>query len=115
MVWLNKRIVVPLRYRNKVQQLKQENIMEKVYVIVKVDVFNGNEEVTIIGTYADKEIAQNKFNSEVKKEKDENPNWYKGSAAFDDFTDTDTDFCCWKDGYFCQNHTYITLKEQEVK
>ena len=66
MVWLNKRIVVPLRYRNKVQQLKQENIMEKVYVIVKVDVFNGNEEVTIIGTYADKEIAQNKFNSEVK-------------------------------------------------
>ena len=89
--------------------------MAKVYVIVKVDVFNGNEKVTIIGTYADKEMAQNKFNSEVKKEKDENPNWYKGSAAFDDFTDTDTDFCCWKDGYFCHNHTYITLKDQEVK
>ena len=31
--------------------------MAKVYVIVKVDVFNGDEEVTIIGTYADKEMA----------------------------------------------------------
>lgn len=89
--------------------------MAKVYVIVKVDVFNGDEEVTIIGTYADKEMAQNKFNSEVKKEKDENPNWYKGSAAFDDFTDTDTEFCCWADGYFCQDHTTIMLEEQEVK
>ena len=89
--------------------------MAKVYVIVKVDVFNGNEDVTIIGTYADKEMAQNKFNSEVKKEKDVNPNWYKESAVFDDFIDTDTKFCCWKDGYFCQDHTTIMLEEQEVK
>ena len=109
MVWLNKRIVLPLRYRNKVQQLKQENIMEKVYVIVKVDVFDCEEEVTIVGTYADKEEAQKKFNSEVKKEKD------KESAAFNYFIDTDTKFCCWEDGYFCQNHTYITLEEQNVK
>ena len=115
MVWWNKRIVLPLRYRNKVQQLKQENIMEKVYVIVKVDVFDCDEEVTIVGTYADKEEAQKKFNSEVKKEKDENPNWNKESEAFDDFIDTDTKFCCWEDGYFCQNHTYITLEEQNVK
>lgn len=89
--------------------------MEKVYVIVKVDVFDGEEEVTIIGTYTDKDEAQKKFNSEVKKEKDVNPNWYKGSAAFDDFIDTDTEFCCWEDGYFCQNHTTIILEEQNVK
>jgi len=89
--------------------------MAKVYVIVKVDVFDGDEEVTIVGTYADKEKAQKKFNSEVKKEKDENPNWYKESAAFDDFIDTDTEFCCWEDGYFSQNHTYIMLEEQKVK
>lgn len=89
--------------------------MAKVYVIVKVDVFDGDEEVTIIGTYADKEMAQNKFNSEVKKEKDVNPNWYNESAAFNDFIDTDTKFCCWKDGYFCQDHTTIMLEEQEVK
>ena len=89
--------------------------MAKFYVIVKVDVFDGDEEVTIIGTYADKEMAQNKFNSEVKKEKDVNPNWYNESAVFDDFIDTDTKFCCWKDGYFCQDHTTIMLEEQEVK
>jgi hypothetical protein len=89
--------------------------MEKVYVIVKVDVFEGEEEVTIVGTYADKEKAQKKFKSEVKKEKNENPNWDKESAAFDEFIDTDTEFCCWEDGYFCENHTYITLEEQKVK
>ena len=89
--------------------------MANVYVIVKVNVFDGDEEVNIIGTYADKEMAQNKFNSEVKKEKDENPDWCEESAAFDDFIDTDNEFCCWEDGYFCQNHTYITLEEQEVK
>lgn len=89
--------------------------MEKVYVIVKVDVYDGDEEVTIIGTYVDKENAQNMFNSEVKKEKDENENWNEESSAFNDFIDTDTEFCCWEDGYFCQNHTYIALEEQKVK
>ena len=89
--------------------------MEKVYVIIKVDVFAGHETVTIIGTYADKEKAQKKFNSEVKKEKDENLYWYKESTAFDDFIDTDSEFCCWQDGYFCHNHTHITLEEQNVK
>ena len=89
--------------------------MAKVYVIIKVDAFDGYEEVTIIGIYADKEKAQKTFKSEVKKEKEENENWNKESAAFDDFTDTDTEFCCWEDGYFCQNHTYIILEEQNVK
>ena len=89
--------------------------MEKVYVIVKVDVFGGEEEVTIVGTYADKAKAQRKFNSEVEKEKDENPYWDEESADFDDFIDTGTEFCCWEDGYFCQNHTYIMLEEQNVK
>ena len=89
--------------------------MKKVYVIVKVKVFDGDEEVAIIGTYADKEKAQMKFNSEVKKEKDENENWDEDSAAFDDFIDTATEFCCWEDGYFSQNHTYITLEEHKVE
>ncbi len=89
--------------------------MTKVYVIVKVDVFDGEEEVTIIGTYADKEKAQRKFKSEVKKEKAENENWNKESVAFDEFIDTDTEFCCWEDGYFSQNHTYIMIEEQKVK
>ena len=89
--------------------------MAKVYVIIKVNVFDGDEEVNIIGTYADKDVAQIKFRSEVKNEKDVNPNWYKESAAFDDFTDTDTEFCCWKDGCVGHNHTYIKLEEQEVK
>lgn len=89
--------------------------MTKVYVIVKVDVFDGEEEVTIIGTYADKEKAQRKFKSEVKKEKAENENYYKENNAFDEFIDTDTEFCCWEDGYFCHNHTYIMLEEQNVK
>lgn len=44
--------------------------MAKVYVIVKVDVCDGEEEVTIIGIYTDKDKAQMKFKSEVKKEKD---------------------------------------------
>ena len=89
--------------------------MAKVYVIVKVDVCDGEEEVTIIGTYTDKDNAQQKFKSEVKKEKDENENWDEESAAFDDFIDTDTEFCCWEDGYFKENHTRITLEEKEVK
>ena len=89
--------------------------MAKVYVIVKVDVFDGEELILIIGTYTDKDEAQKKFNSEVKKEKNENPNWYKESAAFNYFIDTDTKFCCWEDGYFCNNHTTITLEEQNVK
>ena len=89
--------------------------MAKVYVIVKVDVFDGEELILIIGTYTDKDEAQKKFNSEVKKEKDKNPNWYKEYAAFNDFIDTDTMFCCWEDEYFCKNHTTITLEEQNVK
>jgi len=89
--------------------------MEKVYVIVKVKVFDGDEEVTIIGTYADKEKAQMKFNSEVKKEKNENEDWNEDSEAFDDFIDTATEFCCWEDGYFSQNHTHITLEEHKVE
>ena len=89
--------------------------MEKVYVIVKVKVFDGDEEVTIIGTYADKEKAQMKFNSEVKKEKNENEDWNEDSEAFDDFIDTATEFCCWEDGYFSRNHTYITLEEHKVE
>ena len=89
--------------------------MDKVYVIVKVNVYGGNDKVTIVGVYADRVNAQNKFNSEVKKEKDKNPDWCEENEAFDDFIDTDTEFCCWEDGYFCQNHTYITLEEKEVK
>ena len=89
--------------------------MAKVYVIVKVDVFDGEELILIIGTYTDKDEAQKKFNSEVKKEKDKNPNWYKESTAFNDFIDTNTKFCCWEDEYFCKNHTTITLEEQNVK
>jgi hypothetical protein len=89
--------------------------MEKVYVIVKVKVFDGDEEVAIIGTYADKENAQMKFNSEVKKEKNENEDWNEDSDAFDDFIDTATEFCCWEDGYFSQNHTYIILEEHKVE
>ena len=89
--------------------------MDKVYVVVKVNVYDGDDDVTIVGVYADRVNAQNKFNSEVKKEKDENPDWCEESAAFDDFIDTDNEFCCWEDGYFCQTHTYITLEEQEVK
>ena len=89
--------------------------MKKVYVIVKVKVFDGDEEVTIIGTYADKEKAQMKFNSEVKKEKNENEDWNEDSEVFDDFIDTATEFCCWEDGYFSQNHTHITLEEHKVE
>ena len=89
--------------------------MDKVYVIVKVNVYDGDDDVTIVGVYADRANAQNKFNSEVKKEKDENPNWYNESEAFDEFIDTDTEFCCWENGYYEENHTRITLEEQEVK
>ena len=89
--------------------------MDKVYVIVKVNVYEGDDEVTIVGVYTDRVNAQNKFNSEVKKEKDENPDWCEENSDFDDFIDTDTEFCCWEDGYFKENHTRITLEEQEVK
>ena len=89
--------------------------MEKVYVVVKVNVYDGDDEVTIVGVYADRVNAQNKFNSEVKKEKDENPDWCEENSDFDDFIDTDTEFCCWEDGYFKENHTRITLEEQEVQ
>lgn len=89
--------------------------MDKVYVIVKVNVYDGDDDVTIVGVYADRVNAQNKFNSEVKKEKDENPDWCEENSDFDDFIDTDTEFCCWEDGYFKENHTRITLEEKEVK
>ena len=89
--------------------------MDKVYVVVKVNVYDGDDEVTIVGVYADRVNAQNKFNSEVKKEKDENPDWCEENSDFDDFIDTDTEFSCWEDGYFKENHTRITLEEQEVK
>jgi hypothetical protein len=56
-----------------------------------------------------------KFNSEVKKEKNENEDWNEDSDAFDDFIDTATEFCCWEDGYFSQNHTYIILEEHKVE
>lgn len=89
--------------------------MEKVYVIVKVDVYDGNEYVSLLGTYADKDKAQKKFNSEVKKEKEENRWWNEDNPAFEDFSDTPTEFCCWEDGYFADNHVTIMLEEQKVK
>ena len=89
--------------------------MDKVYVIVKVNVYDGDDEVTIVGVYADRANAQQKFNSEVKKEKDENQDWCEENSDFDDFIDTDTEFCCWEDGYFEENHTRITLEEKEVQ
>ena len=89
--------------------------MDKVYVVVKVNVYEGDDEVTIVSVYADRVKAQQKFNSEVKKEKDENPDWCEENSDFDDFIDTDTEFCCWEDGYFKENHTRITLEEKEVK
>ena len=67
--------------------------MDKVYVVVKVNVYDGDDDVTIVGVYADRVNAQNKFNSEVKKEKDENPDWCEENSDFDDFIDTDTEFC----------------------
>lgn len=89
--------------------------MDKIYVIVKVKVFNGDEEVNIIGTYAAKEKAQMKFNSEVMKEKNENEYWDEDSEIFDDFIDTATEFCCWEYGYYSRNHTYITIEEHKVE
>ena len=43
--------------------------MAKVYVIVKVDVFDGEEEVTIIGTYTDKDEAQRSSTLRSRKKK----------------------------------------------
>ena len=46
---MNEIIVVHLHHRNNVLSIKQEKIMDKVYVIVKVDVYDGDDDVTIVG------------------------------------------------------------------
>lgn len=88
--------------------------MENVYVVLKVNVIGGDETITILGTYSHIEDAKKTFNDEVKREKD-TWLWDEESGAFEYFTDTDTEFCCWEDGYFCNNHVSISIKEQEVK
>ena len=87
----------------------------KVYVVSTVSVWDGEEEVSINLVTLDKEKAQKKFNSLVKHEKDENVWWDKENPAFEDFSDTDNEFCCWEDGYFCENHIYISLNEETLK
>lgn len=89
--------------------------MEKVYLVIKVNVDECEEEVTVVGVYGDKAKAQRKFKSEVKTEKEENQWWNEEEPDYEDFLDTDTEFCCWESGYFSQNHVYITLEEQKVK
>ena len=88
--------------------------MAKVYVVLKVSVIDGDETITILGTYSKRVDAKKTFDNEVSKEK-KTWLWDEDSAAFDDFTDTDTEFCCWEDGYFCHNHVSISIKEQEIK
>lgn len=88
--------------------------MKKVYVVLKVSVIDGDETIAILGAYSHIEDAKKTFNDEVYTEKG-TWLWDKNSAAFEDFTDTDTEFCCWEDGYFCNNHVSISIEEQEVK
>ena len=87
----------------------------KVYSVIKVDVIEGDETVSVLGTYSDRKKAQRKFNSEVKKEKAENKNYDQSNPAFDDFVDEEDDFCIWKDGYFMEDHTTISIHETTLK
>ena len=88
---------------------------QKVYVVSHVFVWDGEEEVTIDLVTLDKKKAQSKFNALVKNEKKECEWWDKHSPAFDEFTDSSDEFCCWEDGYFSDNHVYIALTEKTLE
>ena len=87
----------------------------KVYAIIKVDVIEGYETISVIGIYKDYSKAQKKFKSAVKKEKAENSNYDQSNPAFDDFTDEEDDFCIWKDGRFMEDHTTITIETKTLR
>lgn len=89
--------------------------MNEVFTIVKVEVLDGAETVTVEGVFSNEEKANKKFKLIVNKEKRENPLWDRDASDFPDFLDTDSEFCCWESGYFCQNHIYVMLDRQKVK
>jgi hypothetical protein len=87
---------------------------QSVYVVSTVQVWDGDEVVTIDLVTMDKKVAKAKFNELVKNEKDNNEWWDKYSPAYDEFINSSDEFCCWEDGYFAQNHVRIKLTEKKL-
>lgn len=88
---------------------------QKVYVVSTVQVWDGDEVVTIDLVTTNKTVAKNKFNELVKTQKEDNEWWDKHNPAFDEFINSSDEFCCWEDGYFAQNHVRILLTEKTLE
>jgi hypothetical protein len=88
---------------------------QNVYVVSTVQVWDGDEVVTIDLVTMDKKVAKAKFNELVKNEKDNNEWWDKYSPAYDEFINSSDEFCCWEDGYFAENHIRIRLDEKTLE
>ncbi len=88
--------------------------MKEVYVIVRVDVFDYEEEVSIQYICSNKDKAYKKFKKIVKEEKKFDIYYNRDNEDFDEFIDTDSEFCCWEAGNFSANHTYIMIEGKTV-
>ena len=87
---------------------------EKVFSVVKVEVWDGEETVTVEKVTTDRSKAKKCFKKLVKEDKAENQWWSEDEPDFEDFSDSDTEYCCWESGYFCQNHVYISINENTL-
>ena len=84
---------------------------DKVFVLTKVDVSEDCGETITTGVYKTREAAQKVFNSMKEEIKKNSDLWDEDSPAFEDFTDTDTEFTVWEDGYYNNNHVAISIQE----
>ena len=87
---------------------------DKVFSVVKVEVWDGEETVTVEKVTTDRSKAEKCFKKLVKEDKAENQWWSENEPDFEDFSDSDTEYCCWESGYFCQNHVYISINENTL-
>lgn len=81
-----------------------------IYTLLVHIVENGSELMLESTPYVDLDLAKKRFKEIV--DDDERKNALKKHWTIE--TDTPTDFLAYEDGYYCQNHTLVSISEDIV-
>lgn len=82
-----------------------------VYVIYDDIVADYDDMSKVVCVTTDIKTARQKFDSEVKKQKELMTYYSKSEPDYEDFIDNETHFSCWKSGYYSENHADVILYE----
>lgn len=89
----------------------------KVFVITEdfINDFSGDNIVRVVGIFSNEKKAVAKLHELAESyKKEERTLWDEENPQFEDFSDTDTLFSCWKDGCYTEEHYTLTLHESTL-